>query len=731
MASMTANSKNNQYLKGSALLSTYTFIIMVVATLTVLALLLIFLGKLSEKKHFQRQEKITTQLAEKVDKIVSKTHEISRTLSKNPYIINRFLNIPSPGTKDEENREIDISLNSIQIVTGAEVVFLLDHEGLIISSTTYDGVHTLVGTRAPLRPYFLEAINGKTFIYGALGYTTHIRGLYFSCPVYSESQSNQTPKPIGVAVIKLGVEFLDRIFQSSNLKSGIVLEEGVIFSSNPSEWLYKLTTPLSEERLLEIRNSRQFADKKLSPLPFSLDHKRVKIGDQYVGVVKKTISIPNWYVYTVDPIYGEYPVSFAILGTIAILVLAFMVGLNLVNLHKKRISESEKKKAEEEIIKQNEFLITVLDSLAYPFFIINLGDYSIAMSNKTAREEHFSPMSIPQKPSSENTHPCKEINGVSICPIEKIKETRKPLIVNYSTPPAEGPEKNYEIHIYPLFDGNGNLTQIIEYAIDISSRKKMEDELLNSRQLESIGILAGGIAHDFNNLLSVIIGNITLVKDEIPPEEKNFTFLTHAEESAIKAADLAQKLTTFSRGGWLEKRELSFGLIIKHLIEFNELKVEQPVSLETNIPKDLFPVNGDLQRLKQVITNLVQNALESLESISSPDRLTIRIEAMNILSPSIEIPGFENLPHQKHNRYVKVSIVDKGRGIPRENLRKVFDPYFTTKRVGDQKGMGLGLTLCYSIIKKHEGYLNLQSEADKGTRVDIYLPVFIASGRGK
>ncbi len=243
--------------------------------------------------------------------------------------------------------------------------------------------------------------------------------------------------------------------------------------------------------------------------------------------------------------------------------------------------------------------------------------------------------------------------------------------------------------------------------LDITERKKMEEWMLQTSKLESIGILAGGIAHDFNNILTVINGNISLAKMITEADHEIMEVLNEVEQAAWQAGDLTQQLLTFSKGGAPIKETTS----IKELLLASAGFVLRGSNVSWNyyLAEDLWPVKIDKGQINQVINNLIMNAEQSM-----PDGGTIHLSADNVFSPA-ELP-----PSLKPADYIKVTIKDEGVGIREEDLLKIFDPYFTTR----QKGPGLGLTTSYSIIKKHDGEINIISPAGSGTTVTIYLPAY-------
>lgn len=255
----------------------------------------------------------------------------------------------------------------------------------------------------------------------------------------------------------------------------------------------------------------------------------------------------------------------------------------------------------------------------------------------------------------------------------------------------------------------GNPAEIL-FIRDISDRKEIEEERLKNIRLESIGTLAGGIAHDYNNLLMSIIGYTSLAKSSIESNERAYKFLTEIEIASERAKELTQKLTTFSTGGAILKNNCSISHLVKNTVNFFFNK--HNVIFNFFFPENLWQVNIDEAQINEVLQNIIINAIEA-----SAEGGEISIGAENILidpvNPFRLIPG----------NYIKIYITDHGVGIPKNQLEKVFDPYFTTKDLGVQKGVGLGLSICHSIIKKHNGHISMQSNRGSGTTVYIYLPV--------
>jgi PAS domain S-box-containing protein len=257
----------------------------------------------------------------------------------------------------------------------------------------------------------------------------------------------------------------------------------------------------------------------------------------------------------------------------------------------------------------------------------------------------------------------------------------------------------HEVHAYA---SNGGVSVFFR---DISERKKTESERLTTSKLESLGTLAGGIAHDLNNILTVISGNIGLAQIEAPADSGSLLgFLSKAGQAAQHAAHLSGQLLTFSKGGAPLKKVVSLGELLEHSAEFS--LYGSNLRADFDIAVDLWKAEVDAGQIEQVVNALMLNARESM-----PHGGTVRIRARNVVlddKPGALLPA---------GHYVKVTITDRGSGIPDELRTKIFDPYFTTKATGT----GLGLAIGYSIVKKHGGLLHLENSSPEGSAFAFYL----------
>ncbi|MBA3961993.1 MAG: PAS domain S-box protein [Chthoniobacterales bacterium] len=272
----------------------------------------------------------------------------------------------------------------------------------------------------------------------------------------------------------------------------------------------------------------------------------------------------------------------------------------------------------------------------------------------------------------------------------------------------DGTKRVIEQVAAPISDGKNELCGVVLVFRDITQRLRDEAERRKAETLDQLGLLAGGIAHDFNNLLTAIIGNISLVSMLLPPNDQIIERLSDAKNASLRARDLAQQLLTFARGGAPIKQTASAAKLIEETVSFS-LRGTQSRS-EINTAPDLWPAEFDSGQISQVIANLVVNADQAM-----PDGGTVHVRCENYsaTADAVDLPRGLAV-----GEYIQIQVTDEGVGISEKCLKRIFDPYFTTKA----HGSGLGLATTYSIIKNHGGLILVESELQRGTTFTVYLP---------
>ncbi len=260
-------------------------------------------------------------------------------------------------------------------------------------------------------------------------------------------------------------------------------------------------------------------------------------------------------------------------------------------------------------------------------------------------------------------------------------------------------------HSTVFTNAEGEPVRMLGSHIDVTERRRLEEQLLKSQKLESVGTLAAGIAHDFNNLLTAIMGNLSLLKFGAPSTAEGRSLLTEVEEAAGRARSLTSQLLTFAKGGAPVPQVASIQNVIVDSASF--VSRGSRSRCEFVIDAQLKNVNADVDQISQVVENLVINAAQAM-----PHGGIITIRASNV------VVHRQNEWDLAPGEYVKVSVTDCGSGIPQTQLARIFDPFFTTKATGS----GLGLSTSYSIVARHGGRLTVESHVGTGSTFTFFLP---------
>ncbi|MBZ0115853.1 MAG: PAS domain S-box protein, partial [Sandaracinaceae bacterium] len=256
------------------------------------------------------------------------------------------------------------------------------------------------------------------------------------------------------------------------------------------------------------------------------------------------------------------------------------------------------------------------------------------------------------------------------------------------------------------------------FMTDVTSRKRLEEELTHSQRLDGLGRLAGGIAHDFNNLLAAMLGYASIVLEDLPAGSPSRDDVQQIVDAANRAAELTRQLLAFARKQVIQPRALDLGEVVLGLDRLRRRVLREDIELVTRPCPDLWPVQADPSQIEQVLLNLAVNARDAM-----PAGGTLTIETCNATFDSDYAESHAAIPA---GEYVMLAVSDTGVGMEPEILRHVFEPFFTTKDVG--RGTGLGLATCYGIVAQAGGHILVYSEPGRGTTFKIYLPRGASSG---
>ncbi len=267
-----------------------------------------------------------------------------------------------------------------------------------------------------------------------------------------------------------------------------------------------------------------------------------------------------------------------------------------------------------------------------------------------------------------------------------------------------------------VHDDAGQPKSILIVNTNINEKKTIESQLLRTQRMESIGTLAGGIAHDLNNVLAPIMMSVEILKEKFKDPQSR-RMLAILESSAARGAGMVKQVLTFARGVDGERMLLQTRHLLKEVAKMVGETFPKTIQLRANLAENLWPIMGDATQLHQVMVNLTVNARDAM-----PTGGILSLAAENVTFEADTVPREDIVSNDvaKPGSYVLIKVSDTGTGIPREVLDKIFEPFFTTKEVG--KGTGLGLATVLGIIKGHAGFLQVQTEVNKGTTFLMYLP---------
>jgi PAS domain S-box-containing protein len=262
-----------------------------------------------------------------------------------------------------------------------------------------------------------------------------------------------------------------------------------------------------------------------------------------------------------------------------------------------------------------------------------------------------------------------------------------------------------------MYSEEGMLTGFIGVARDISNEKKMEQQLVQSQKMETVGLLAGGIAHDFNNLLTPVLGYTDLLMEDMQEGDRSREHMQQIAQAAMRAKELTQRLLVFSRKQMIELKPVNLGDIVCQFENMLRRTIRENIIIEVRVSEPLSMVMADAGQIEQVLVNLSVNAQDAM-----PEGGILTIEARDI---ELDQSNRTGNPDLAPGKYVLLTISDTGVGIDKKTIEHIFEPFYTTKELG--KGTGLGLSTAYGIVKQHGGSISVYSEIDRGTIFKVFL----------
>ncbi len=622
--------------------------------------------------------------------VLLESRKAACTLAMHPAVIAAATN-----TAKADNPQVMALITDAKFLYRASIVYIMNTSGTVVACTPYARNKTLTGNNYAFRPYFKEAMAGKSVVYSALGVTTHKRGLYFSAPIYKRDGQS----PVGVVVIKTPLGPIDRVLAKSPVPCAVLSRDGIVLAANRKEWLFKTAFPLPPARKKEIIASKQFATEDLGTLGLDLSGDRVISGSRKQVVVHHCLKPENWQLIMLQPWPSIQPGLLAgCVGTGILLGSIIFAGMYFFRQNRYahvRLAESEK------------YYRTIFENTGTATTIL-AADTTILLAN----HEYAKLLGAPLEEIEGKMSWTETVVEEDLAMLRKNHKARRvdpnsaPGKYEFRFRDRQGNVKNIMLHISMIPDTDRSVASLL----DITELRESEKALIRSEQLAAVGILAGGVAHEFNNINAAALGYAEILLMDKELSEKHRSKLQRIQNACLRAKNLTRSMLSFAgnKGGHKVPTDLN-ELVCNTLILVEKEFKNEDIKMEMRLG-ELPTSRMDSAQIGQVLLNLLINAHHAMLGCTDK-RITVTTWC--------------------ENDWLLLSVQDTGIGIPPENIRHVFTPFFSTKgehcnNDSEQsriKGNGLGLSVCHTIATQHGGEITVQSTQDEGSTFTLKLPL--------
>ncbi len=710
-----------------------------------------------------------------IEQLITENQRTSATLAGDPLVA-KFL-----AASEEERQALTSKVyKTLQNFADTHPDYdspgLLDVNGIVVAALA----DILVGKDRSFRDYFKASIQGKSYISDILvGRATKRPGVFLTNPVISAEG-----KIVGINIIWLKADTIWNIIDDVMVgKEGIaylVDQDGVIIAHPNRDLLYHSLGELTSEAVSTISSTIRFGTIKGTKTPVipktlgmdqlsdklslaqgsgnyryysPLDHRYHVVGYTPLKTQPWTVVVDLPEAQFLAPLEEMRTVAWVSVGLVA--MITFIISIILVRgiirpirrladvavavEHQQPFEPSdiedltmghdeiaylgrvfsgmvlslrnelnERKQTEKALRESEERYRMLIENANEAIFII--ADGIIKFPNfKTEEMTGYSEKELSEIPFTNIIHPDDR---------EMVLERRRKRLM------GEEPPSTYSFRIInrsgeklwvqintALITWEGNPVTI-NFIRDITEQQRLENHLQQAQKMESIGTLAGGIAHDFNNVLHSIIGYTELTLEDLPEGSLVQKNLKEVFKGAMRAKEMVQQILAFSRKADTEKKPIKVQSVVKEAIKLLRTSIPSTIEIRQNIDAECRPVLADSTQIHQVVMNLSTNAYQAMREKGGLLELTLMEEEIGSYDSDLDLDS---------GTYLKLTVSDTGHGMDSVVKEKIFDPYFTTRGLGE--GTGMGLAVVHGIVKSHGGNINVYSKLDEGTTFSVYLPL--------
>jgi PAS domain S-box-containing protein len=670
-------------------------------------LILVVFGwdSLQESARLVFHQSVSSLLEKEIDtKFFQMYPEYAEKLSEKKEIV-----MLAQGQTAPNNPEVMTVLETAMHISGGAIVFVMDSKGVVVGSSSTMQGRSILGNDYSFRPYFNQAIQGKSAAYPALGVTSNMRGIYFSTPIYSGSDHS----PIGVVAVKASLSTIDDLLNQVTEPVALLSPDGIVFASNRKGWMYHAALPIEDETLERVRKSRQFSDQPLPHLQTQLNDKTVEVDGVDYSVRWLPIMIRGWQIGTLASLKVNYAIPTQQLivfwGSIAFLVMLSVSTVVLMfNISKRKTVEEELRRAEEKYRSIFENAVEGIFRTSPTRQFIDANDSLSRILGFESKEELISNIHDIANQCFVNSDDFFNIEGKvekegQISGIEQrlVRKNGQKFWGSLSLRAVRGTS---ETRLF--YEGT---------IIDISERKDKE-KAERQKEIAELSAIAkdeflANMSHEIRTPMNAILGLCHLMNTtQLSPKQLDYQKKIY--RSANSLLRLIDDILDFSKieSGRLviESVPFNFDEIFENLSVTATTGIgDSPIEFLYDISKDIpRELEGDPYRISQILTNLVSNAVKFTEK----GRVVVRVSVKKISDAEF---------------WLRFEVEDTGIGISPDKLTTLFDPFIqadssTTRKYG---GTGLGLSICEKLCTLMGGSIGVESDPGVGSLFHFELPL--------